>query len=126
MISISLLKEIILLNRAFILDSVPDIVPRQAAEVTASEKTVILYGIRRSGKTFILYDLFRRNRNAALYLDFEDDRLAGFTKADFLALQEAYLELMPDLAGQRVVYLFDEIQLFRRKTRVRFYRQIGG
>jgi len=110
MISKSSLKEIILLNRAFILDSVPDIVPRQAAEVTASGKTVILYGIRRSGKTFILYDLFRRNRNAALYLDFEDDRLAGFTTADFPALQEAYLELRPDLAGQRVIYLFDEIQ----------------
>jgi len=59
MIPKSILKEIILLNRAFIMDSISDIIPRQAAEAIASEKTIILYGIRRSGKMFILYDLFR-------------------------------------------------------------------
>jgi predicted AAA+ superfamily ATPase len=50
---------------------------------------VILYGIRRSGKTFILYDIFRKNPVPALYLDFEDDRLAGFTAADSRTVQEA-------------------------------------
>jgi len=96
-------------GRSFILESVPGIVPRAAADVTAPGKTVILYGIRRSGKTFILYDIFRRNCDTALYLDFEDDRLSGFTAADFATVQEAFLELRPEAAG-RVVYLFDEIQ----------------
>ena len=109
MISKNLIKEIILSNRAFILESVSEIVPRAAAEVSAPGKTVIMHGIRRSGKTFILYDIFRRNSDAALYLDFEDDRLTGFTAADFLTVQDAFLELRPEIAG-RIVYLFDEIQ----------------
>lgn len=109
MISKNLIKEIILSNRVFILESVSGIVPRAAAEVAAPGKTVIMHGIRRSGKTFILYDIFRRNSGDALYLDFEDDRLAGFTSADFPTVQDAFLELRPAAAG-RIVYLFDEIQ----------------
>jgi len=109
MISKNLIKEIILSNRAFILESVSGIVPRAAAEVSTPGKTVIMHGIRRSGKTFILYDIFRRNRDAALYLDFEDDRLTGFTAVDFQTVQDAFLELRPQIA-ERIVYLFDEIQ----------------
>lgn len=109
MISKNLMKEIILFNRAFILESVSGIVSRAAAEVVAPGKTVIMHGIRRSGKTFILYDIFRRNSDVALYLDFEDDRLAGFRAADFQTVQDAFLELRPETAG-RIVYLFDEIQ----------------
>jgi predicted AAA+ superfamily ATPase len=109
MISKNILKEIMLMNREFIMESVSGIVPRAAAEVTAPGKTVIMHGIRRCGKTFILYDIFRRNSDAALYLDFEDDRLAGFTPTDFLTVQDAFLELRPETAG-RIVYLFDEIQ----------------
>lgn len=109
MISKNIIKEIILSNRDFILESVSGIVPRAAAEIVASGKTVIMHGIRRSGKTFILYDIFRRNSNAALYLDFEDDRLAGFTAADFQTVRDAFLELKPEAEG-RIVYLFDEIQ----------------
>jgi predicted AAA+ superfamily ATPase len=109
MISKNLIKEIILSNRAFILESVFRIVPRAAAAVTAPGKTVIMHGIRRSGKTFILYEIFRRNSDAAFYLDFEDDRLTGFTAADFPTVQDAFLELRPEAAG-RIFYLFDEIQ----------------
>jgi predicted AAA+ superfamily ATPase len=109
MISKNLIKEIILSNQAFILESVSGIVPRAAAEVAAPGKTVIMHGIRRSGKTFILYDIFGRNRDAALYLDFEDDRLTGFTATDFMIVQDAFIELRPATAG-RIVYLFDEIQ----------------
>jgi len=109
MISKNIIKEIMLSNRAFILESVSGIVPRAAAEVAAPGKTIIMHGIRRSGKTFILYDIFRRNSDAALYLDFEDDRLTGFTAADFQTVQDAFLELRPETAD-RIVYLFDEIQ----------------
>jgi len=109
MISKNIIKEIILSNRAFIMESVSGIVPRAAGEVVAPGKTVIMHGIRRSGKTFIIYDIFRRNSDAALYLDFEDDRLIGFTAADFLTVQDAFLELRPETSG-RIVYLFDEIQ----------------
>ena len=109
MISKNIIKELILSSRTFILESLPGIVPRAAAVVTAPGKTVILYGIRRSGKTFILYDIFLRNRDTGLYLDFEDDRLTGFTAADFTTVQDAFLELQPEAAG-KIVYLFDEIQ----------------
>ncbi len=109
MISKNLIKEIILSNRAFILESVAGIVSRTAADVVAPGKTVIMHGIRRSGKTYILYDILRRNSDAALYLDFEDDRLTGFTAADFPTVQDAFLELRPEAAG-RIVYLFDEVQ----------------
>lgn len=109
MISRNIIKELILSSRTFILESLPGIVPRAAADVTAPGKTVILYGIRRSGKTFILYDIFLRNRDTGLYLDFEDDRLTGFTAADFTTVQDAFLELQPEAAG-KIVYLFDEIQ----------------
>lgn len=109
MISKNIIKEMILSGRTFILESAGEIVPRAAANVTAPGKTVILYGIRRSGKTFILYDILRRNGDTALYLDFEDDRLAGFTVADFTTVQDAFLELRPEAAG-KIVYLFDEIQ----------------
>ena len=109
MISKNIIKELILSSRTFILESLPGIVPRVSADITAPGKTVILYGIRRSGKTFILYDIFLRNRDTGLYLDFEDDRLAGFTAADFTTVQDAFLELQPEAAG-KIVYLFDEIQ----------------
>lgn len=109
MISKNIIKEIVLSNRTFILETVLEIVPRSAAEITAPGKTVILYGIRRSGKTFILYDIFRKNSDAALYLDFEDDRLNGFTAADFQTVQDAFLDLKPE-SVDRSVYLFDEIQ----------------
>ena len=109
MISKNIIKELILSSRTFILESLPGIVPRVSADVTAPGKTVILYGIRRSGKTFILYDIFLRNRDTGLYLDFEDDRLTGFTAADFTTVQDAFLELQPEAAG-KIVYLFDEIQ----------------
>jgi len=109
MISKNIIKELILSSRTFILESIPGIVPRAAAVVTAPGKTVILYGIRRSGKTFILYDIFLRNRDTGLYLDFEDDRLTGFTAADFTTVQDAFLELQPEATG-KIVYLFDEIQ----------------
>ncbi len=42
----------ILSSRTFILESVPGIVPRAAADVTVPGKTVILYGIRRE-RSFI-------------------------------------------------------------------------
>jgi predicted AAA+ superfamily ATPase len=83
-----------------------------------------MHGIRRSGKTFILYDLFRRNSDAALYPDFEDDRLAGFTAADFQTVQDAFLELRPDKAG-RIVYLFDEIQHVEEKQECDFIVKNG-
>jgi|GEM_PF-6517674 len=43
----------------------------------------------------LLYDNFRRNADSALYLDFEDDRLAGFTVEDFPSVREAFLEIRP-------------------------------
>jgi len=51
-----------------------------------------------------------RNPDNSLYIDFEDERLKGFTVEDFEMLREAYFELYPVLARQTVFFLLDEIQ----------------
>lgn len=73
-------------------------------------KVVVLYGVRRSGKTFILFNQALRHGEGALYLDFEDDRLHGFTLADFDLLKPAFLELYPHLIGQPLAFFLDEVQ----------------
>lgn len=111
MISKHILKEIFTTNEEFILRHTGDIVAREG--VLFSEivrKVVVFYGARRSGKTFILYDLFKKYRDVSLYLDFEDERLLDFELNDFRVLKDVFLELKPDLAGKRLVFLLDEVQ----------------
>lgn len=83
MISKNILKEVIVANEDFILKQIERIVQREAIHIPeALNKTVVLYGVRRSGKTFILYDLFRKYSDGSLYIDFEDERLTGFESKD--------------------------------------------
>lgn len=111
MIAKESLKQVIRSNEEFIVENVRQIVKRESAQYPDRlNKVVIFYGIRRSGKTFILYDLFKKFRESACYLDFEDDRLQGFTLEDFDKLKESVLELNPHLIGEELVFLFDEVQ----------------
>ena len=75
------------------------------------KKVVVLYGVRRSGKTYLLYQLMRENIDNSLYIDFEDERLEGFSMGDFEILRETFYELFPDLIQKKVYFLFDEIQV---------------
>ena len=72
----------------------------------------ILTGLRRSGKSTLLYHLARRliadgvKWEQIIYINFEDERLAGFSTADFndiIAVQSG----MSSLQGH---FFFDEIQ----------------
>lgn len=110
MISKEKIKEIIISNKDFILNKIKFLVKRDNIIFPSSNKVIIFYGARRSGKTFILYDLFKTYQNEALYVDFEDDRLAEFTLADFDKLEEAFLELNPHLINKEKFFLFDEVQ----------------
>lgn len=59
----------------------------------------ILTGIRRTGKSTILYSIVRKpiedgaDWNQIIYVNFEDERLAGFTLNDFSDLEEVSSEL---------------------------------
>lgn len=111
MIDKSILKEVIASNERAILERSTKIIPRSGISIPKElNKTIVLYGARRSGKTFILYDIFLKQREEALYIDFEDDRLQGFTVADFDRLRGAFIELKPQLAGKPVALFLDEIQ----------------
>lgn len=76
---------------------------------------LVITGVRRSGKSSLMRllcgDLMEHHgveRSNILYLNFEDERFASFTPADFEPLLESYLELE---APQGKLWLFlDEIQ----------------
>ncbi len=111
MVSKELLKGIIVSNEEYILNKITGIVPRIDIHIPDKlNKVVVFYGVRRSGKTFILYNLFRKYKDNALYVDFEDERISEFASEDFEILKEAFLELKPDLAGEKIVFLLDEVQ----------------
>lgn len=111
MINKEMLKNIIVSNEEFILKQVTKIIKREGIFLPRSlNKTVIFYGVRRSGKTFLLFDLFKKYSDHSLYLDFEDERLTGFMVKDFEVLKDTLLELKPHLIDRELVFLLDEVQ----------------
>ena len=111
MISKTVLKDILVTNEEHILHRAGRIVPRTwRPPPKGLSKTVIFYGVRRSGKTWILYDIFKNDPQRSIYLDFEDDRLTGFEAADFPLLVECFSELKPHGATRGGILLLDEVQ----------------
>ena len=80
------------------------------------EKNVnyILVGLRRAGKSTLLYKIARELVEAGcdwsqiIYVNFEDDRLLGFSKDDFNDIIETAYELTD---AKEIYYFFDEIQI---------------
>ena len=74
----------------------------------------ILVGLRRAGKSYLLYKLVREligsgcDWSQIIYINFEDDRLLGFTAADFNDIVETAHELAD---SKEIYYFFDEIQI---------------
>ena len=72
----------------------------------------VLVGIRRAGKSYLLYQqmqkLLRKGHgwDEMLYLNFEDERLEGFSTADFNLILEAHFEMY----DKRPMLFLDEIQ----------------
>lgn len=99
-------------TREFIRDIPDTFVDRECFRLPeAVKKVIVLYGVRRSGKTYLLYHIMKQNIDLSLYIDFEDERLKGFTTDDFETLREAFYELFPALINQKAYFLFDEIQI---------------
>lgn len=74
----------------------------------------ILVGLRRAGKSTLLYKIARElvksgcDWSQIIYINFEDDRLLGFSKEDFNDIVETAYELAED---KEIYYFFDEIQI---------------
>lgn len=72
----------------------------------------VFIGVRRAGKSFMLYQKMQQLLSEGhgwagmLYLNFEDDRLAGFTTEDF----ELILECHAEMYDQRPMLFLDEVQ----------------
>jgi len=73
------------------------------------KEVVVISGVRRSGKSFLLNQIIKSLKNKAfLYINFEDERLDGFTLKDFNKLWGEFLALYkPD--GEIFAFV-DEIQ----------------
>lgn len=80
------------------------------------EKNVnyILVGLRRAGKSTLLYKIAKElvangcDWSQIIYINFEDDRLLGFSVSDFNDIIETAHELTDE---KEIYYFFDEIQL---------------
>ncbi len=72
----------------------------------------VLVGIRRAGKSYLLYQQMQKllaeghDWSEMLYLNFEDERLEGFTTMDFNMILEAHFEIY----NKRPMLFLDEIQ----------------
>lgn len=72
----------------------------------------VLVGIRRAGKSYLLYQQMQKllseghGWDEMLYLNFEDERLEGFSTQDFNLILEAHFEMY----NKRPMFFLDEIQ----------------
>lgn len=80
----------------------------------------LITGIRRCGKSSLLrlvWDDYKSRENLNddrfLYVNFEDERLADFSKNDFESLVEAHRELNPAAKDKETFLFLDEIQNIR-------------
>lgn len=73
---------------------------------------LVLIGARRAGKSFMMYQRIQHmlrdghGWNEIVYLNFEDDRLVGFSLEDF----EKILECHAEISDQRPALFLDEVQ----------------
>ena len=65
---------------------------------------LVISGVRRSGKSVLALQILEKEKYG--YLNFDDERLAGFTSGDFNKVLEVFYELEGDLN----YFIFDEIQ----------------
>lgn len=94
----------------------PEVLSRDLRLPVDTNKTIALYGPRRSGKTYLFYQTIKQlinkgvNPDAILYVNFEDERILPFNRGDWEVLLESYYELYPENIGDRSYFFFDEVQ----------------
>ena len=74
----------------------------------------VLVGLRRAGKSTLLYKIAKElvlsgaEWSQIVYINFEDDRLLGFSTEDFNDIVEVAYQLC---GNKEIYYFFDEIQI---------------
>lgn len=98
------------------IQSVNDIIPREAVWPSADNKIKVAVGMRRAGKTYFIYHTIQQllanniSLSRVLYLNFEDDRLLPLSQEKLAQLLEAFYALYPENHNQRCYLFLDEIQ----------------
>lgn len=95
----------------------PEAITRNQKLVQIPGKANVVIGMRRTGKTFFCYQRIHELITSGgvpiekiLYLNFEDDRLLGFTVSDFQAILDTYYGKYPEHHNIKCHFFFDEIQ----------------
>lgn len=95
---------------------IPDLTRREMRLDAPKGKALAVIGMRRVGKTYLCYQRIAEllasgiDRDRILYLNFEDDRLYGFTLADFQTVLDVFYAAAPEKKSELCYFLFDEIQ----------------
>jgi hypothetical protein len=82
-----------------------DLISKAIQNLRNDNRVLIITGMRRVGKSTLLRQLMQETGNFC-YLNFEDEKLIGFTVEQFGELLEALLQVY----GPSSLYFFDEIQ----------------
>ena len=104
------LLRIVIADQAKELEDLGGLVPRTLFPTVQSYKgtsAFVIKGVRRCGKSTLLKQIMHTNFSGPFhYLNFDDDRLFGFTSEDFQTLMETFVELY----SEKEAVFFDEIQ----------------
>lgn len=105
---IELLKRIIVSNRQLIKDVV--VVHREY--ILDNNMNYVFTGVRQSGKTYLMYQRIQEllrggvDIKTILYVNFDDERLIGFSSADFDLLLQAHYQI----EESKPILFLDEVQ----------------
>ncbi len=94
----------------------PKLTPRQLAIPNAPGNALAVLGMRRTGKTWFCFQRMQEllakgiPRTQLLYINFEDERLLGFSAKDFQLMLNAFYRRDPGIMNKESHFFFDEIQ----------------
>ncbi len=96
--------------------SLPTPVSRTNLFFEIKGKADVVIGMRRSGKTWFCFQKINQllqkkiSRNQILYLNFEDERLLGFTVGNFQEILDMYYGKFPENKNKTCYFFLDELQ----------------
>jgi predicted AAA+ superfamily ATPase len=101
-----LLKKVIADQQQNLLWNPKNIVRALPDKMVKSPEILVVSGVRRCGKSTLLQQIRATLPEQNFYLNFDDERLVGFSVNDFQTLHEVFIELF----GEQKTFYFDEIQ----------------
>ena len=72
-----------------------------------TDEIITISGVRRCGKSYLILSILK-DLPGALYVNFEDERLAGFTAENLKEIYKSFIEIRNP--GNKVYFLLDEVQ----------------